>query len=313
MVNLIHFDIQSLRFFLYAAQAGSLTKAAERSHMTTSALSKRISELEKAIGCPLFVRLPRGLALTPAGQNLTEHVQSLLNGVNRMALDMNDYALGMRGHVRIWANTSAIIQFLPIDLAALMEQHPGIRIILEEKVSEEAVNAVAHGIADIGIFAGYVSSLSLEKRLYRRDQLVVLVPPNHPLAKRDTVDFADTLDYDFVGLNEGSSLLSRMHSAAAALERVLKLRVQVASFDAICRMIEAGLGIGVLPRGSVRQEILGAGLRAIPLSDGWASRSLWLGVRNVKELPPEALHVLNFLAQRHANVQPEPQIDASSE
>ncbi|GAB2914481.1 LysR family transcriptional regulator [Paralcaligenes ginsengisoli] len=310
MVNLIHFDIQSLRFFLYAAQAGSLTKAAERSHMTTSALSKRISELEKAIGCPLFVRLPRGLALTPAGQNLTEHVQSLLNGVNRMALDMNDYALGMRGHVRIWANTSAIIQFLPIDLAALMEQHPGIRIILEEKVSEEAVNAVAHGIADIGIFAGYVSSLSLEKRLYRRDQLVVLVPPNHPLAKRDTVDFADTLDYDFVGLNEGSSLLSRMHSAAAALERVLKLRVQVASFDAICRMIEAGLGIGVLPRGSVRQEILGAGLRAIPLSDGWASRSLWLGVRNVKELPPEALHVLNFLAQRHANVQPEPQTDA---
>ncbi|GAB2895341.1 LysR family transcriptional regulator [Paralcaligenes sp. KSB-10] len=309
MVNPVHFDIQSLRVFLYAAQAGSLTKAAERSHMTLSALSKRISELEKTIGCTLFVRLPRGLALTPAGQNLADHAQNLLNSVNRMALDMNDYALGVRGHVRIWANTSSIIQFLPVDLAVLMEQHPGIRIILEEKISEDAINAVAHGIADIGIFADNTPSLSLEKRLYRHDQLVVLVPGSHPLAGRDIVDFADTLDYDFVGLTEGSSLLVRMHSAAAVLERALKLRVQVASFDAICRMIEAGLGIGVLPRGAVRQEILGAGLRAIPLSDGWASRTLWLGVRSAKELPAEALHVLNFLASRHATVQPEPQIE----
>lgn len=302
MVNLAHFDIQSLRVFLYAAQAGSLTKAAERSHMTTSALSKRISELERTIGCPLFVRLPRGLALTSAGQNLTEHVQTLLNGVNRMALDMNDYALGARGHVRIWANTSAIIQFLPVDLAFLMEQHPGIRILLEEKVSQDVIDAVTHGVADIGIFADNVPSLSLEKRLYRCDELVVLVPPNHPLASRDILDFVDTLDYDFVGLNEGSSLLSCMHNAAAGLERALKLRVQVASFDAICRMIEAGLGIGLLPRGSVRQEILGAGLRAIPLTDDWASRTLWLGIRSAKELPAEALHVLEFLAQRHASI-----------
>lgn len=297
MVNPARFDIQSLRMFLYAAQAGSLTKAAERSHMTLSALSKRISELEKNIGCALFVRLPRGLELTPAGQSLIDHAQNLLNGVNRMALDMSDYALGVRGHVRVWANTSAIIQFLPADLASLMTQHPGIRILLEEKVSEDVINAVTHGVADIGIFADNVPALSLEKQLYQRDQLVVLVPPKHPLASREIVDFVDTLDYDFVGLNEGSSLLRLMNNAAAALERALRLRVQVASFDAICRMIEAQLGIGVLPRGSVRQEILGAGLRAIPLSDDWASRTLWVGVRSRADLPPEALHVFDFLAQ----------------
>jgi DNA-binding transcriptional LysR family regulator len=298
MANPARFDLQSLRVFLYAAQSGSLTKAAERAHMTLSALSKRISELEKVTGCALFVRLPRGLALTPAGQSLSEHAQRLLHGVHRMALDMDDYALGVRGHVRVWANTSAIIQFLPSDLAAFMAAHPGIRIMLEEKVSEEVISAVAQGTADIGIFADQVPSLSLQKQLYRKDHLVALVPPNHPLAAREHVAFADTLDYEFVGLHEGSSLLSVMHQAAAIAERALNLRVQVASFDAICRMIEAGLGIGLLPRGAVRQEILGAGLRAIPLIDDWAERKLWIGVRAADELQAEAVYVLDFLASR---------------
>lgn len=292
MINPSHFDLQSIRVFLMVAQTGSLTKAAEKSHMTLSALSKRIAELERTVDCALFTRLPRGLELTPAGAELVHYARSVMDTVNRMADGMGDFAIGIRGHVRIWANTSAIIQFLPADLASFLREQPRIRISLEEKLSEQVIAAVAAGEADLGIFADNVPSQGLEKYLYRRDRLILVVPPDHPLAVLPEVGFAETLAYDFVGLNQGSSLLQRLIDAAVGLEMPLRLRIQVSSFDAICRMIEAGLGIGVLPEGALRT---GTALRAIPLTDSWAARTLWLGVRSEAALVPEATKLLGHL------------------
>ncbi len=295
MINPTHFDLQSLRIFLLVAQTGSLTKAADKACMTLSALSKRIGELERTVDCALFVRMPRGLELTPAGQELVHHARGVLDTVNRLANDMSDFAIGVRGHVRLWANTSAIIEFLPGDLASFLKAQPLVRISLEEKLSEEIVTALVDGEADLGIFADNVASHGVEKFLYQRDNLVVLVPPQHPLASLTEVPFADTLGYDFVGLSHGTSLLQRMTDASATLDKALRLRIQVRSFDAICRMIEAGLGIGVLPDRAVRPELLGAGLRAIRLVDAWASRTLWLGVKSGSALLPEAIKLLAHL------------------
>lgn len=217
-----------------------------------------------------------------------------------MAGDMSDFALGVRGHVKVWANTSAVIQFLPQDLAAFLADQPLIRISLEERVSRDVVSALVSGETDIGIFAENVPAFDIEKYAYRRDRLVVLVPAGHAIATRSEVSFADILEYDFVGLNQGSSLLQRLSDAASALDKVLRLRIQVSSFDAICRMIEAGLGIGVLPDGAVRPELLGSGLRAAYLSDTWASRILWLGVKNKSGLLPEARKLLEHLISRGA-------------
>ena len=295
MINPTHFDLHTLRIFMLVAETGSLTKAAEKSHMTLSALSKRVAELERTVDCALFLRMPRGLDLTPAGHELVQHARSVLDTVSRMAGDMSDFAIGVRGHVRVWANTSAIIQFLPRDLAAFIQAQPLIRISLEEKLSTDVVAALADGEADLGIFADNVPSQDVEKFLYRRDRLVVLVPPHHPLAARTEVSFAETLGYDFVGLNQGSSLLRRLTDASVTLDKVLRLRIQVASFDGICRMIEAGLGIGILPQGAVRAENFGAGLRAIELTDAWASRTLWVGVKSSAALLPEARKLLEHL------------------
>jgi DNA-binding transcriptional LysR family regulator len=295
LINPTHFDLHTLRIFMLVAQTGSLTKAAEKSHMTLSALSKRIAELERTVDCALFLRMPRGLELTPAGHELVQHARSVLDTVSRMADDMSDFAIGVRGHVRVWANTSSIIQFLPADLAGFIRAQPLIRISLEEKLSTDVIAALADGKADLGIFADNVPSQDVEKFLYRRDRLVVLVPPNHPLASQSEVSFSDTLSYDFVGLNQGSSLLQRLADASVVLDKVLRLRIQVSSFDGICRMIEAGLGIGVLPQGAVRAENFGAGLRAIQLTDTWASRTLWVGVKSKAALLPEALKLLDHL------------------
>lgn len=296
MVNPTHFDLQSLRVFLTVAETGSLTRAAERSHMTLSAISKRIAELERATDCTLLVRLPRGVELTPAGHGLLNHAMQVLDQVNRMASEMSDFAVGVRGHVRVWANTSSIVQFLPTDLQRFLDDNPSVKITLEERQSGEIIEALGDGRADLGIFADNVPAPLVDKRIYRRDQLILLVPANHTLADATQIAFADTLDYDYVGLNSGSSLLLRLVDAALTAGRPLRLRIQVRSFDGICRMIEAGLGIGILPAAAVRPELLAAGLRAVQLTDAWAERTLWVGAKDAQALTPEAAKLFEFMS-----------------
>jgi DNA-binding transcriptional LysR family regulator len=295
MVNPTHFDLHSLRVFLAVAETGSLTRAAERCHMTLSAISKRIADLERATDCALLVRHPRGVELTPAGHGLLNHALQVLDQVNRMASEMSDFAVGVRGNVRVWANTSAVVQFLPTDLQRFLAVNPGVRITLEERLSSEVIEALGAGRTDLGIFADNVPAPLVDKRLYRRDRLVLLVPAGHALAGLTQIAFADTLDYDYVGLTSGSSLLLRLMDAALAVERPLRLRVQVSSFDGISRMIEAGLGIGILPAAAVRPEILEAGLRAVQLSDAWAERTLWIAAKQADALTPEATRLFEFM------------------
>ena len=296
MANPLHFDLQSLRVFLAVAECGSLTRAAEHCQLTLSAVSKRIAELEAVADCALVLRHARGVELTAAGRGLLTHAMQLLDQVNRMASEMGDYAVGVRGHVRIWANTSAIVQFLPADLKAFLAVNPSVRISLEERLSHEIVEAVGTGKADLGVFADNVAAPLLERRRYRGDELVLLMPADHRFAQCETIRFEATLDEEFVGLNEGSSLLSRMRDAALAVDRAIKIRIQVTSFDGICRMIEAGLGIGVLPQGAVRAELRAAGLCTVPLADSWAQRTLWVGAHTAKLLTPEASRLFDFLS-----------------
>jgi DNA-binding transcriptional LysR family regulator len=296
MVNPTHFDLQSLRVFLLVAEHGSLTKAAERGQLTLSAISKRIAELESVSDCALLIRRPRGVELTAAGRGLLEHATRVLDQVNSMASEMSDFAIGVRGHVKLWANTSSIVQFLPGDLSRFLGANQSIKISLEERLSWEIVDAVKSGKADLGVFADNVPAHGIERRLYRRDELVLLVAQSHPLAHEESVGFGQTLEEDYVGLNAGSSLLARMTDAAFEAGRPLKLRIQVSSFDGICRMIEAGLGIGILPRAAVRPELLASALRMVRLTDSWANRTLWVGASDSAMSAPQTARLFDFLS-----------------
>ncbi|MFM0044937.1 LysR family transcriptional regulator [Paraburkholderia sediminicola] len=288
-------DLHSIRLFLVVAETGSLTKAADQTSLTLSAVSKRISDLERRIDCQLLVRMPRGIELTAAGRGFIVHARQIVDRVNRMAHEMSDFASGVRGHIRVWANTSAIIQFLPQDMRSFLRSNSAIKISIEEKLSGEIVKSVNDGKADIGVFADNVPAPGIDKEVYRQDRLVLLVPVDHPLASATEVAFIDTLDYDYVGLNEGSSLLARLLNAAFAFDRILNVRIQVSSFDGICRMIEQGLGIGILPLGAVRAEILAAGLKSVSLSDSWAHRTLYIGTKSRELLSPEARRLFEFM------------------
>jgi DNA-binding transcriptional LysR family regulator len=296
-MNLARFDLVTLGLFVAVARHGSISAAARVSHLAVGAASKRISDLEAALGTPLLYRKAAGVELTDAGHACLAHAQRILGEVEQMAGTLSDFAQGVRGQVRIAANTSSITQFLPEDLAAFMETHPAVRIELEEMNSGDIVNAVQENRADIGIFADRTPARGVHTLPYRDDELVLIVPRRHPLATRSTVWFKDTLEYDYVGLPPTTSLADRLREEAERIGKDIRLRIQVRSFDGICRMVVATGGVGVLPRVAAEPHARSMQLQLIPLHDEWAQRRLLLGVRDREALTLAARLLLTHLGQ----------------
>jgi DNA-binding transcriptional LysR family regulator len=295
-MNLHRLDLVSLSLFTLVVRTGSISKGAGLAHLAVGAASKRMSDLEAAVGAPLLERHSRGVTTTAAGAALLRHAQRILVDVDQLAADLSDHAQGVLGVVRLWANTSAITQFLPGELAAFATAQPGIRIELNEADSHEVVLAVAENRADLGIFAERTPALGLHTCAYRSDRLVLVVPPGHPLAHRRSVAFADTMDYDFVSLTGRTSLAQRLALESGHLGRPLRIRIRVRSFDAMCQMVAAGLGIAVLPDKAVQPLVLALGLSKLELTDDWVARALLLGMRDLQALARPARSLLEHLA-----------------
>jgi DNA-binding transcriptional LysR family regulator len=294
-MNLHRIDFVSLLVFSLVSRTGSISKGAELAHLAVGAASKRISDLELALGTVLLERHSRGVTLTVAGEALYRHAQRILSDIDQLTAELSDFASGIVGVVRLWANTSAVTQFLPRELAQFTRANPGIRIELEEKNSSEIVLAVLDGRADIGIFADRTSSLGLQQLDYREDNLSLVVPEGHPLAGSPALYFHETLDYDFVSLPEGTSLAERMRAETEALGRSLKLRIRVRSFDAICQMVAVGMGIAVLPSDSVHALEQSLNLRQVALRDPWAQRRLLIGLRDLAAVPRHVRTLIEHL------------------
>ena len=301
-------DLTSLQLFVAVCELGSIGKAAEREFIAASAVSKRLSDLEATLDTPLLYRHTRGVDLTPAGESLLHHARSVLFSLEKMQGELSEYADGVRGHVRVHASISAIVQFLPEDLGRFAQDHPEVKIDLEEHLSTEIVRAVREGAADVGICnASVTANHELQVRPYRRDQLVLIVPRRHPLARSKAVGFTDTLDFDHVGLHSNSSIYLAMRDAAAANGRSIKLRIHVTGLDAMCRMIHNGLGVGVMPLRAF-ELMHGVGdLDCVRLTDAWASRSIDLVARDFSTLPVTGRLLVQHLAARVD--EPEPAIE----
>lgn len=297
-MNLHRVDLVSLSLFTLIARTGSISGGAALAHLAVGAASKRISDLEATVGVALFDRHSRGVTLTPAGEALNLHAQRILGNVEQLAADLSDYARGVTGVVKVWANTSAVTQFMPADLVRFMARHPGIRIDLQEENSTAIVMAVLDGRADLGVFAERTPSLGLDTFPYRGDTLVLVVPRKHPLADHEELAFAEVAGYDFVSLSHDTSLAQRLAEESQLLGSSLRVRIHVRSFDAMCQMVAAGLGIAVLPDGAARPHLSSMGLRRIVLSDVWSARQLLLGVRDVQALPRTVRTLMDSMLER---------------
>ncbi|WP_144107581.1 LysR family transcriptional regulator [Paraburkholderia sp. BCC1886] len=291
----MHFDFVDLTLIVHLAETRNLARAAERCHISPPAASNRIKNLEEQLGFKLLYRTSLGMTPTPAGEAFVHHARLVQERLLHLASDMQDYGEGIKGHVRIWANTTAISEFLPEVLSGFLRDHPDINIDLREVLSGEILKGVAESATDIGIVAGNVHSDHLEMLPYRDDRLLLVTSASHPLAGHERVDFASTLEDNFVGLPTSSAIHLFMTAAADALGARLKLRIQVGNFEAACRMIEMGVGIGLVPESVAQRHAKRMNFRMIRLNDHWAERKLKICVRSLNELPPIARVLVDCL------------------
>ena len=272
-------DIDSLALFVRAAELRSLTKAAEASHIGLAAASRRMALLEHRFKTSLLERSPRGVELTPAGASLLVHAKALLMRMNEMQAEMNDHATGKLGALRILANTSAMTEFLPYDLANYSRIHPEVRLVVEERWSAEIAKEILSADADIGIIVEGLRTEGLDVYPYRRDRIAAVMPSDHTLATNESMRFIDVLDHDVVALESGSSMMRLLAERAVVAERTLQLRIQVRSFEAVCRMVQAGRGIGLLPYQAALAMGQAMGLVVRQLPEDWAERNMLICVR----------------------------------
>lgn len=291
-------DPVSLRLFVAVMEKGTIADAAAREHIAASAVSKRISELEQILHTELFVRSNKGTVATAAAFALLSLARSVLNDLDDIFAQMSDYSSGTRGHVRVFANISAITQFLPDELKSFMVDYPLVQIHLQERISSVIAEAVADNAADIGILNSGNYSDNMTLLPYHDDELVVVVPVGHPLTRQKSVRFQDILDHDFVGAHPGSAINNQLIKAAGESGKALKLRIQVSSYDALCLMVAAGLGLGVIPRKSAQLYLRSLKIKCVALNEPWAIRKLVVCVRDYEALSPVAKLLVGHLCQK---------------
>lgn len=289
-------DPTSLRLFVSVVEERTIAGAAAREHLAASAVSKRISELEAALRTELLARSNKGIRPTAAGVALLNLARGVLRDLDEIQAQMRGYSGGTRGHVRVFANISAITRFLPEQLSSFLVLHPLVEVHLEEKTTTAAIaQAVAEYAADIGIFTLLPHAHTLEYFPYHGDELVLLARKDHPLARKPDVSFAEIADLDFVGMHAGGGINTQMSEAASKLGKSLRVRARVSSHHALCLMVKAGLGIGVLPKHSVQPYLRTLPIKAIPLNEPWAKRKLVLCVRSYTELSVAARLLVDHL------------------
>jgi DNA-binding transcriptional LysR family regulator len=290
----MQFELVDLRLFLQIVEAGSITHGARRAHLALAAASTRIRNLESVLGVPLLLREPRGIRLTPAGHTLAYYARSVFQQIERLRDEFGEHTGGLRGHLRLFSNTSAR-EFLPEALSPFLIAHPAIQIDVEERMSYEIVRAVAEGASDIGIVAGPVNMAGLQTFSFRTDRLVLVVPKDHPVRKRRRISFLEALESEFVGLAEGSSIQQFLAQEANHLNRRLNIRVRLPTFEDVCRMVEKRVGLAVVPESVFLRLQRNMEVRKLDLTDAWAIRELKICVRSFENLPPAARRLVEHL------------------
>lgn len=301
-------DLLTLRLFVAVCEERSINRAAAREHIALSALSRRVSELEAALGLILLRRHRRGIEPTSAGLSLLQHARVIVRDIGQMEADLAERAGGIRGVVRLYANTWAIAEYMPQHLHSFLAAYPSISVEIEEAVSDEIIRSVHDRIADIGILSGHVTGEGLRTLPYQRDRLVALMPVDHPLAKARSVRLADFAHFDIIGARRGSALEQLLLEGAAAAGLVLRIRLRVAGFDTLYRMVEAGLGIGFGPATSAERYSRYMRVTGRPLAESWAERHLSLCLpvgevpRHVKLLVEHLRRKGNAFANRESSL-----------
>jgi DNA-binding transcriptional LysR family regulator len=291
----MRFDLVDLGLFVAVADTRSITRGADRVHLSLASASARIKGLEAALGVGLLKRGRRGVELTAAGENLLDHARVILHQVDTLRGDLAAYSSGVKASVLLLANTSGLSEHLPKALAAFLRGNPDINVDVEERESTDIAQAVAAGAADLGFAAEHALPDNIERFLFSEDRLVLVAGRRSALAGHRQIDFQEVADRDFVGLTNATALQLHIARHAARLGARLRFRARLRDFDAICQMVAAEVGIAVVPESAARRCARSMPIAILRIRDPWANRKLTICARSFRALPRPAKQLVEYL------------------
>lgn len=293
-------DLFTLQLFVTVCETGNMSRAAERSNMVASAVSKRLAQLETSVGAALLVRKRHGVAPTAAGETVLEHARSILMSADRIERDMAGHAAGIQGRVSVLATATVMAETLADEIAHFLQQpgHQSIQVDLEERISPEVIRGIREGVASIGICWDAADTAPLHTATYRYDHLCLAVPRGHALSQRGSVRFEETLAFEHVVMPINSAVSVKLQREAGLLGKRLLYRVIVTNFEAALRVVRAGLAITLVPREVADIYAQMHGLVILDLDEAWARRRFILCHRGEEALTPAALQLLRALTYR---------------
>lgn len=268
----MHFNLTDLSLFVHIGASSTLTAAAKRAHLSVATVSGRIKALEEQLDARLLYRTSRGIEMTPAGERLLRHARLICRQCDELKQAFKKADSADAAHIRIFANTTAVTEFLPRILATYLARWPNVTIDLQERLTRDIIRGVIDGSTDMGIVAGEVNAPGLEALLFSTDTLVLVTPVGHPLAHRRSATLDEIAQYPMVGMHEGSTIVNFLREQYEHNGRVLPLRIQLYSFESICKMIELGVGIGIVPDSAARRYNASMALCLVPIAEPWVAR-----------------------------------------
>jgi DNA-binding transcriptional LysR family regulator len=292
------FDLTDLRLFVQVVETGSITAGAQAANLSLAAGSERVQGMERALATPLLTRGRRGVSPTPAGLALLEHARTVLLQAGRLREDLQAHARSSKQHIRLTGTSAAMREYLPDALGDFLAGHPQVNVTVVEAPSEDSVQAVLTGSADIAFITDGAALPGLELYPFAMNRFALAVPCGHALvqaARGGELSEAQADGCDVVGLAAGSALQDTWDQRAAGRGVALNYRVRVPSFDAQLRLIERGVGVALLPEAAARRAARSMAIEVLPLSDAFLMRQLLIGVRHLHALPVHAQQLVQHL------------------
>lgn len=270
----MNFDLNDFRLILNIAETQNLTRAAERSFISTPAASHRIKQLEQQLGLKVLRRSTQGVELTEIGLIYLKYARSIAQELECLRGDLAQFNQHIQGTLSIVANTTAITEYIPHALSEYLVTHPQVDVNLQEMLSEDIVERVSERRADLGIISGNIDTKNLKTQDLISSKLILIAPKNHPILVHDRVKFSIATGYPVVTLREGSAIQLFLNKIAQDIGQRLTVRVQVSSYDSICQMVATGAGISIIPYAAFqRLQNIHPTLAYRQIDEDWAERS----------------------------------------
>lgn len=288
-------DLADLQLFICIIEAGSITGGAIKANLALSSASERLRHMEEDIGVPLLVRHPRGVTLTEAGEILAQHARQMIDQHKLLETELKKFTSGMRGTLRLYANTSALTEFLPSKIASWLKTHPDIHIELEERSSTDIIKSISAGLGEAGIVSNAVDPRTLKLEPLVDDYLSLIIPVNHRLNAEQAVFLKDIIHEPFVGFYPDSALQEHINGHASSMGHELTFRIGMNTFEGMCEMVENGIGLGILPEIIADKYQANFNYKKLALKDEWAKRQLCITYQCWEEVSPAMKNLLNYL------------------